>query len=281
MKVGRFLFFFLFSGALCAQSIINHEKSYLWPEIDAYFSEHFINNTIKKALSENKTVKRLSFKFDPLERLMTVDLDLHLSLERLVDPTSTVEAYLPLNAQVVFKPEVMKNGGLGILFKSLTLGIGEEKLEPIKELSFFINLFKILLLETDFGDLVQDKINLAAAEMNRLQELIGSSFEVHLETILIKKDIQFVGNSVLIKLKLEELFQGDAMDMSALEKPRLWALEPSLDFNHVPPQQGLYLAIGETVEDDPETPQVDESQQPVFKKALKEKRQKIREYLSR
>jgi len=281
MKVGRFLFVLFFVSSLFAQSVINHERSYSWPEIDAYFSERFINNTLRKALSENKTVKKLHFDFNPLERLITVDLDLHLSLERLVDPTSTVSAYVPLSAQVVFKPEVMKNGGLGLLFKSLTLGIGEEKLEPIKELSFFINLFKILLLETDCGDLIQDKINLTAAEFNRLQELAGSSFEVHLETILIKKDIQFVGNSVLIKLKLEKLFQGDAMDMSALEKPKLWALEPSLDFNHIPPQKGLYMAIGETVEDNPETVNVDESLQPVFKEALKDKRQRIREYLTK
>ncbi|HLD74852.1 MAG TPA: hypothetical protein VJB34_08140 [Bdellovibrionota bacterium] len=268
-----------------------------WPEVEATLSEDFLNETLANAFRGHPTVKSLRFEFRPLEREVYLDLLLNISFEQLLHPASKVEAYMPTRIQARVLPSVLNSGGLRIKLLELTISIqsdisGEATWYNLKinnSFSYFLNLFDVFLVETNLGDLIQDKIDLTAEEFARIQELTQSSIEVHPEAIRIKKDIKTAGDSILFKLKLNELFKGRAMDVSALKNPKLWALEPSLDHNQmeylrhindsaIQPQKVLYLAIGETVPDDPATPE-NEALHPVFKKVMEERRVKVEEFL--
>jgi len=268
-----------------------------WPEVEATLSEDFLNETLANAFRGHPTVKSLRFEFRPLEREVYLDLLLNISFEQLLHPASKVEAYMPTRIQARVLPSVLNSGGLRIKLLELTISIqsdisGEATWYNLKinnSFSYFLNLFDVFLVETNLGDLIQDKIDLTAEEFARMQELTQSSIEVHPEAIRIKKDIKTAGDSILFKLKLNELFKGRAMDVSALKNPKLWALEPSLDHNQmeylrhindsaIQPQKVLYLAIGETVPDDPATPE-NEALHPVFKKVMEERRVKVEEFL--
>ena len=268
-----------------------------WPEVEATLSEDFLNETLANAFRGHPTVKSLRFEFRPLEREFYFDFLLNISFEQLLHPASKVEAYMPTRIQARVLPSVLNSGGLRIKLLELTISIqsdisGEATWYNLKinnSFSYFLNLFDVFLVETNLGDLIQDKIDLTAEEFARIQELTQSSIEVHPEAIRIKKDIKTAGDSILFKLKLNELFKGRAMDVSALKNPKLWALEPSLDHNQmeylrhindsaIQPQKVLYLAIGETVPDDPATPE-NEALHPVFKKVMEERRVKVEEFL--
>ena len=268
-----------------------------WPEVEATLSEDFLNETLANAFRDHPTVKSLRFEFRPLEREVYLDLLLNISFEQLLHPASKVEAYMPTRIQARILPSVLNSGGLRIKLLELTISIqsdisGEATWYNLKinnSFSYFLNLFDVFLVETNLGDLIQDKIDLTAEEFAHIQELTKSSVEVHPEAIRIKKDIKTAGDSILFKLKLNELFKGRAMDVSALKNPKLWALEPSFDHNQmeylkhvngpaIQPQKVLYLAIGETVEDDPTTAE-NESLHPVFKKVMEERRVKVEEFL--
>ena len=292
--------FFAILGFVYAEGAVEAPKNpFFWPEVEATLSEDFLNETLANAFRDHPTIKSLRFEFRPLEREVYLDLYLNVSFEQLLNPASKVEAYMPTRIEARILPSVMNSGGLRIKLLELIISIqsdisGEARwyhLKIDKSFSYFLNLFDIFLVETNLGDLIQDKIDLTAEELARIQELTQSSLEVHPEAIRIKKDIKTVGDSILFKLKLNELFKGRAMDVSALKNPKLWALEPSLDHNQmeylkhvnnhtIQPQKVLYLAVGETVEDDPATEE-DESLHPVFKKVMDDRRKKVEEFLSK
>src|SRR3990167_2481904 len=160
-----------------------------WPEVEATLSEDFLNETLANAFRGHPTVKSLRFEFRPLEREVYLDLLLNISFEQLLHPASQVEAYMPTRIQARVLPSVLNSGGLRIKLLELTISIqsdisGEATWYNLKinnSFSYFLNLFDVFLVETNLGDLIQDKIDLTAEEFARIQELTQSSIEVHPE----------------------------------------------------------------------------------------------------